>query len=72
MIAASASLMQPNVQAVLASKQRALAATASGRLAAAIPQASRLLEAAFRRGESAPRRRRLNCSAWWRIMAPPK
>lgn len=42
-----------HIQAVLANKQKALAATATGRLAAAIPLASRFLEAAFQRGESA-------------------
>jgi hypothetical protein len=42
-----------HIQAVLASKQKALAATATGRLAAAIPLAARFLEAAFQRGESA-------------------
>ncbi len=42
-----------HIQAVLASKQKALAATAGGRLAAAIPLAARFLDAAFQRGESA-------------------
>jgi transposase len=41
-----------HLQAVLASKQRALAVTAVGRLQAAIPLAARFLEEAFQRGEA--------------------
>jgi hypothetical protein len=42
-----------HLEALLASKRKALASTASGRLAATIPAAARFLEAAFQRGESA-------------------
>ena len=42
-----------HLQALLASKHKALASTATLRLAASIPAAARFLEAAFQRGESA-------------------
>jgi len=42
-----------HLEAVLASKRKALASTATLRLAASIPAAARFLEAAFQRGESA-------------------
>ncbi|MGH9649085.1 MAG: IS21 family transposase [Terriglobales bacterium] len=41
-----------HLEALLASKRKALASTATGRLAVSIPAAARFLEAAFQRGES--------------------
>jgi hypothetical protein len=42
-----------HLEALLASQRKALASTATGRLAASIPAAPQFLQAAFQRGESA-------------------